>query len=70
MKLCRILATERGSGEGEEVGISTWMAESAPRARAVRRVSTALGGPIVIAVMAVTEFLKRSRRRMASSKAR
>jgi hypothetical protein len=70
MKPCRILATERGSGEGDEVAISTWIAESAPRARAVRRVSTALGGPTVMAVMAVTEPLRRSRRRMASSKAR
>lgn len=70
MKPCRILATERGSGEGDDSSISTWIAESAPRARAVRRVSADLGGPIVMAVMDVTDFLRRSRRRRASSMAK
>ena len=64
MIVCKILATVRGSGDGV---VSTWIAESAPMARAVRRVSMDFGGPIVIAFMEVTEDLRRSRRRTASS---
>ena len=67
MMACMILATARGSGEGADSGVSTWMAESAPMASAVRRVSTDLGGPMVMAFMLVTEVLRRSRRRTASS---
>lgn len=71
MTACIILATARGSGEGDDSGVSTWMAESAPRARAVRRTSIDFGGPIVIALMEFTvDWLRRSRRRMASSMAR
>ena len=66
----RILATARGSGEGDDSGVSTWMAESAPMARAVRRTSTDLRGPIVMALIEFTEALRRSRRRTASSIAR
>jgi hypothetical protein len=66
-----ILATARGSGDGDDSGVCTWMAESAPRARAVRRMSIDLGGPIVIALIEFTaDWLRRSRRRMASSIAR
>lgn len=70
MTACRILATARGSGVGDDSRVSTWIAESAPRARAVRRVSMDLGGPIVMAFMDFTLVLRRSRRRMASSMAR
>jgi hypothetical protein len=66
----RILATARGSGDGDDSGVSTWMAESAPMARAVRRASTDLRGPIVMALIEFTEALRRSRRRTASSIAR
>lgn len=66
----RTLATARGSGDGEDSGVSMWIAESTPMARAVRRVSTDLGGPIVMAFIEVTEALRRSRRRTASSTAR
>ncbi len=70
-----VLATVRGSGRGEDSGVSMWMAESAPRAMAVRNVSTALGGPIVKAVMLSIRwgefaFWARSRRRTASSTAK
>lgn len=65
----KILATARGSGEGDDSGVSTWIAESTPTARAVRRASTDLGGPIVMAFIEFTEALRRSRRRTASSTA-
>ena len=66
----RILATARGSGDGTDSGVSMWIAESAPMARAVRRASTDLGGPIVMAFIEFTEALRRSRRRTASSMAK
>lgn len=69
MTAFNVLATARGSGEGEDSGISTWMAESAPMANAVRRVSSDLGGPIVMALIDFTWSLRRSRRRIASSTA-